>query len=567
MARDYEAEPLSTSSSQVVREPAIVLNGVEKRYELHGSGLSRLLSVTGLRRSRGTLHQALHPASLTVTQGEVVGLVGLNGAGKSTLLKLIAGTLTPSAGQLHVNGRIVALLELGTGFHPDLSGRDNIFLNGAILGHSADQIEAVFDDIVRFSGLEAALDRPVKSYSSGMFARLAFSIATAIRPDVLIIDETLSVGDGRFARKSFERILDFRDSGATILFCSHSLYQVEAICTRVLWLDEGRIVMDGVPADVVSTYTDHLNGLQHGAGAGDALSPCFGVGDSDADDTADARRRTELAVGVGGDPAPIPPVSMAASDRRIERSRVAQARGPDTVATHDESCEAIPDELSPARIRRVTAARLQPAGGAAKRNGYASHSDPYARLDHADARHSSAGAGRQATALSTGLEAGEGRRAADGATPPVLRLQSGHDGIEIRVEIEQFSVELPPPSLGLLIMTRSGQVVSSAGTLNDAHDLSWRPRLGGGRVASLCIEFPAIELLKGRYAVSVYLLCERGIHVYDQAEWAVEFEVFQASLEQGVVRLAHRWHDGANDPDGGGDNRDPMTVCSSTPGS
>jgi len=201
---------------------------------------------------------ALRNASFEVAPGEVLGIVGRNGAGKSTLLQLVCGTLTPSAGTIAVNGRVAALLELGAGFNPEFSGRENVFLAASIMGLTAEEIKARFEQIVDFSGIRDFIDQPVKTYSSGMYVRLAFSVATNVDPDVLVIDEALSVGDGEFARKSFDRIMELKKAGKTILFCSHSLYQVEAICSRALWLDHGQVRAQGGAAEVVRAYNDSM---------------------------------------------------------------------------------------------------------------------------------------------------------------------------------------------------------------------------------------------------------------------------------------------------------------------
>lgn len=245
-------------SEQSVRNPAIRLQGVGKTYVQYAKPADRLLEVlTG--RARHHAFVALQPLDLTIEHGEVVGLVGMNGAGKSTLLKIIAGTVLPSHGQVTTDGRISALLELGAGFHPEMSGRENVYLSGALLGMTRAQVDALYSEIVAFAGLAEFMDQPVKTYSSGMFVRLAFAVATAVRPDILIVDEALSVGDGAFARQSFERIMGFRDAGSTILFCSHSLYQIEAICSRVLWVHHGAVVQDGEPAEVTSAYQQFLD--------------------------------------------------------------------------------------------------------------------------------------------------------------------------------------------------------------------------------------------------------------------------------------------------------------------
>ncbi len=238
---------------------AISLTNVSKTYKSYQSGWNRLQEViTG--KSLAQRFHALQPLNLHIPHGQVIGLVGNNGAGKSTLLKMVAGTLIPDAnGECHTFGRVSALLELGSGFHPDMTGRENVYLTGSILGLNKNEIDSLYQEIVEFAGIAEFMDFPVKTYSSGMFMRLAFSIATCTQPDILIIDEALSVGDGRFARKSFDRIMAFREQGKTILFCSHSLYQVEKICDRVLWLDKGVVRMDGLPSQVLPLYNEFLN--------------------------------------------------------------------------------------------------------------------------------------------------------------------------------------------------------------------------------------------------------------------------------------------------------------------
>ncbi len=244
-------------ASVVIMAPIIRLQGVSKYYRLYARDVDHVLEIfTG--KARHQKHYALRDLSLHVQPGAVVGVIGKNGAGKSTLLKLLADTLQPSEGTIAIQGRVAALLELGASFHPEMSGHDNIYLNCSIQGLSKAETDAVYEAIVEFSGTREFIQRPVRTYSSGMFVRLAFSIATHIDPDILIIDEALSVGDGAFARKSFDRIMDFKRAGKTIFFCSHSLYQIEALCDHVLWIDEGRVRSAGNPATVVTEYGEFL---------------------------------------------------------------------------------------------------------------------------------------------------------------------------------------------------------------------------------------------------------------------------------------------------------------------
>lgn len=203
---------------------------------------------------------ALSDVSFSVGRGEVLGIVGSNGAGKSTLLKVIAGILAPTSGELRVKGRVVPMLELGSGFDDDLTGRENIFLNGAILGYSEQFLRERFDEIVEFSGLYDFLDVPVRNYSSGMVMRLAFSIASMVEPDVLIVDEILAVGDARFQEKSYTRMLELMHKGTAVLLVSHDLGQIRRLCDRVLWLEGGRVRRLGDTQEVCDAYVKASSG-------------------------------------------------------------------------------------------------------------------------------------------------------------------------------------------------------------------------------------------------------------------------------------------------------------------
>ncbi len=397
---------------------AIQLTQAGKAYALYARPQDRLWELlTG--KSRHERVWALQPLDLCVLPGEVVGIVGANGAGKSTLLKLIAGTHPPTTGQVTVAGRIAPLLELGAGFHPDLSGRDNVYLSGAVQGLSRAQLDALYPAIADFAELSArTLAQPVKTYSSGMFARLAFALATCVPPEVLIVDEALSVGDGAFARKSFDRIMQFRDLGKTILFCSHALYQVEALCSRVLWLDQGSLRAEGKPATVLAAYQAVL----------------------------DARHRPPAAT-------PAPAVSRAA---------------PGT-----------------ARIVQVQV-----------------------RVDGVEGR--------------------------------TLVAQSRRSQLQVSV---QFCTDpaLPPPSVAVALVREDGLGIASALSHNDG--VATTPDSQGQGIAS--VVFPQLALLKGRFRLEAYLLCERGLHLYDMAVEVATLEVQQSDPEQGLVSLARYWRMGA----------------------
>ncbi|MBE6070350.1 MAG: ABC transporter ATP-binding protein [Clostridium butyricum] len=201
---------------------------------------------------------ALNNINLEIAKGEVVGFVGLNGAGKSTLLKIVSGVQKPTAGKITVNGKVSPLLELGAGFDNDLSGRENIYLNGLILGYDKKFINEKMDEIIDFAEVREFIDVPIKNYSSGMKARLGFSVATIKTPQILIVDEVLSVGDGRFKKKSENRMLELIDSDATVLFVSHSLAQIRRLCTKVVWLEKGSIKMIGETKEVCDAYEAYL---------------------------------------------------------------------------------------------------------------------------------------------------------------------------------------------------------------------------------------------------------------------------------------------------------------------
>lgn len=388
----------------------IRLDGVGKDYPLEHHPLRRLWQQLLGRAATGPVHRAMHDVHLAIRRGESVGIVGRNGAGKSTLLQVVCGVLAPSSGQREVRGRVAALLELGAGFTPDLTGRENVRLNGPLFGLSPAEIERRLPEIVAFADIGEFIDQPVRSYSSGMFVRLAFALATSVEPDILVVDEALSVGDGTFARKSFDRIMALREGGATLLFCSHSLFQVESLCTRALWIHEGRVREDGRAADVVASYQAWL-----------------------------------------------------------DRESVGEAETAQAPRWH---------------------------------------------------------AGASGAILGVHLGNAQGD----------VVLHSGRDDLAVAVRFRSDPA-MPVPTLGVVIHGADGRSVASAGSWIDGHALP-RNGTGHGEVA-LCFE--RLPLLKGRYTVSVYLMCERGIHVYALAEHVAAFDVVQDHLEQGVVSLPHRW--------------------------
>lgn len=395
-----------------MKQALIDVQNLSKTYAIFARPLDRLKQIFFNNRRFYREFPALDGVSFTLQKGDVLGLVGKNGAGKSTLLQLICGTLKASGGQIAVRGRVAALLELGAGFNPDFSGRENIFLNAAVLGLSQAEIAAKIDEIIDFSGIGDFIDQPVKSYSSGMFVRLAFSIATSVEPDILIIDEALSVGDGEFARKSFDRIMHLKERGAAILFCSHSLFHIEAICTQAIWLHRGQVVAQGEPHHIVKAYQAFL-------------------------DRSDAQ---------------------------------------------------------------VSGGQIQPASGRA-----------------------------HFTAIYL-----NGREFPKSKTPLALHSQSSDLNIIARFVADP---NLPPPSLAVSLHAVDGRLLASAGSWNDQVLLQMDTQ---GRGAAQ-LSFPKIALLKGRYTVSVYLLCERGVHIYQSADHIATLDISQDGIEQGLITLKHDW--------------------------
>ena len=238
--------------------PRITVNNLNKDFRIYETPQDRLWEII-LRRPRHKLYHVLSDISFAVPDGKSLGIIGDNGAGKSTLLKLLVGTLQPSSGEVHLQGQVAALLELGAGFHPEFTGRRNIYLNASLLGVPDDNIAELEKDIIEFSELDYFIDRPVKTYSSGMFVRLAFSIATMVRPDILVIDEALSVGDMAFQRKCVERMNQFRAEQKTMVFCSHSMFHIQELCDTAIWIDKGKIREIGDSDKVVGHYEDFCN--------------------------------------------------------------------------------------------------------------------------------------------------------------------------------------------------------------------------------------------------------------------------------------------------------------------
>ncbi len=252
---------------------ALEVNHLTKTFRLHHEKANSIKQlIAGKGRSHYNEFTALSDVTFEVKEGEVFGVIGQNGSGKSTLLKCMAGILQPNQGTVQVHKRMSALLELGAGFHPELSGRDNVFLNAAILGMTRRDIAARFDEIVEFSGLHAFIDSPVKTYSSGMYIRLAFAVAINVDPRLLIVDEILAVGDVTFQQRCLEKFVEFRNDGRTIILVTHDLVSVKNMCDRAIWLKGGVVTGEGDPSELVESYTEMMLGDNNRTGDGRSVA-------------------------------------------------------------------------------------------------------------------------------------------------------------------------------------------------------------------------------------------------------------------------------------------------------
>ncbi len=419
-AKEPTLEPLN-SPAQAASEIVMEAVGLRKAYHTYPDALSRLKQIiAGDRRQYYKEFVALDGLDFTLKRGEVLGVVGRNGAGKSTLLQLICGTLTPTSGTLEVKGRIAALLELGAGFNPEFSGRENVYFAAAIMGIKRAEVDGLLEGIIDFSGIRPFIDQPVKTYSSGMYVRLAFAVATSVDPDILVIDEALSVGDGDFARRSFDRIMAMRDAGTTILFCSHSLYQIEVLCSRAIWLEGGKVIQSGVPESVIPHYQSFLDNLSLDSHA--------------ADQSTTPEQGTDKTIAPG-------------------RTRL----------------------------------------------------------------------------LSVNV-------AVDGIKGSEFTVHSTSSLLQIEVN---FSSHLKGeiPGVAVVIHSSSRILVSSCASWDDGIDA----QIDSNGVGHICIDFPQLPLLKGRYEVGVLLFCDKGIYHYDEMDPVAILNVMQKGVARGLVTLPRQW--------------------------
>jgi ABC-type polysaccharide/polyol phosphate transport system ATPase subunit len=390
-----------------------------KTYRSYATPWDRLVELI-TRRTRHREFHALADVSFALPRGEGLALIGENGAGKSTLLKILAGITAPSAGSFQVTGKIASILELGSGFHPEFTGRQNVVLNAAMLGLSEEELRRKMPDILAFSELGDFIDQPVKCYSTGMAMRLGFSIATQVEPDVLIVDEALSVGDGYFQKKCMDRLRAFVDAGGTLLFCSHAMYYVSAFCQRALWLRQGRAEALGPVSDVVREYENFLVAKSARAAAATPTMPTI---------TAAPGASEVLAEPAAGLPA------------------------------------------------RLTSARLVAAGS----------------------------------------------------------LYDQGDPWELEIEWESADPRLAF-HVGVGINRSDGIEVCSFATHLDA-----LPPQSGGRSYALRLEVPRLPLVKGEFTLYIFLLDERGLHIYDQRILQSAFTVRSPAYAFGLVQVEHAW--------------------------
>ena len=237
---------------------AVSIKKLTKEYKMFNKKIDRLLELIFPFYKKHSLFRAVDTIDLNVSKGEILGILGKNGAGKSTLLKMITGVVTPTNGEININGKISSLLELGTAFNPELTGYQNIYENGQVMGLTIEEIRAKEKEIIEFADIGKHLYQPVKTYSSGMFSRLAFACAMNVNPDILIVDEVLSVGDMAFQEKSITKMKEIREKGTTILFVSHSLSAVRNFCDRAIWMKDGKIIMDGKTEEVTDAYKNFM---------------------------------------------------------------------------------------------------------------------------------------------------------------------------------------------------------------------------------------------------------------------------------------------------------------------
>ena len=455
-------------------EDAISVNHVGKTYRLYDKPSDRLWQILwGGKRQYFKQFTAVSDIDFSLKKGEVLGVVGVNGAGKSTLLQLIAGTISPSSGSLKTHGRIAALLELGSGFNLDFTGRENIYLNAATLGLGKREIDQKLDEIIAFADIGVHIDQPVKTYSSGMHVRLAFSIATSVDPDVLIIDEALSVGDGAFARRSFDRVMKIKERGATVLFCSHTLFHVEVFCDRALWLHQGCVQKLGPVSQVLSSYQEFLDTLAEPG------PPVIASADPET---------SPLALALAD------PAATATVEPAILEPATVEPAAVEPAAVEPAAVE--PAAVEPAA--EVASSALSPPTG-------------HARIE----------------SVAVSLDEHQGQE---------LFGVSGVSTLRMRIHCRSDPAQ-PAPSAALVLSSESGRILATHLACARGHVFA-RDSQGNGS-AEICL--PNIPFNKGRFRVGAYLMCERGIHVYQWIDPVAYIQLHHDGSDQGYFLIQADW--------------------------
>ncbi len=548
----------------VAMKPVIAFDHVSKQFTLHRERPRSLqdlaLSVLRRDRDRAEAFWALRDATFAVTRGQMLGIIGPNGAGKSTILKLITRILEPTSGVIHVDGRVAALLELGTGFHADLTGRENVYLNGSLLGFSRRHMDERLGSIIEFAEMQRFIDIPVRHYSSGMYMRLGFAIAVHADPDILITDEVLAVGDEAFQNKCLDRMRRFREAGTTIILVSHNLPMVRRLCDRVIWLKQGTIVLDG-PADmVVDAYLAEVTGAEKEAQAQGLRPWDSGAIAAALDDTAPMRLLGVAMVGQDGQPR----WDVQAGEKMSLHVQYEARRDvPNAVVSvqvfdrEDQSficgCNSYADGLS-LSVREGRGSLVYPDLVLPLRRGAYLLSvalygdpDPPAWANPVDMRH------KAYTLTVDSPMAGPHRRWGSGEVLVDAVRLCGRDGRErsefrvgeslsLHVRCTAQGAPVDDPIVRVQILRASdGLLCHGTNTARQGARLGW---LAGSRHVVLMYE--RLDLLEGSYLVSVGAWPdEEAIRPYDLHDAAYRLTVRSGRAEgAGIVALPHTWNIG-----------------------
>ncbi len=493
--------PQKEPSQHDVNQLALKAVNLGKTYHLYSTPSDRLKQILfGKKKQYFKEFTALKEVSFDLPKGEVLGLIGRNGAGKSTLLQLICGTLTASHGELQVNGRIAALLELGAGFNPQFTGRENIYLSATVMGISRQEIDQKIEDIIDFSGIRPFIEQPVSTYSSGMFVRLAFSVATSVDPDILVIDEALSVGDGDFARRSFERIMAMKEAGKTILFCSHSLYQIEVLCSQAIWIEKGQVQARGLPSVVVPEYQGFLDRL------------------GDSEEQSKAIERSNKAEALSNqEEIEKPPATKGFLDGVSLDNSPLDSSPLDNAPLDKVSLDTVPlDKVS-----------LNESENSPNKEALKQSEEP---------KHNKSGSGARITKVTGFSELKEESGKIKSETGKALNLISRKSKVTIEVEFQSYLVD-ETPQVALAIHSAGGQLITSCGCWVDGVT----PKMDESGKGIIRIHYENMPLFKGTYYIGVLLFCERGLFLHDEADPAVTLYVTQPNQERGVVYIPHQW--------------------------